>query len=334
MPRLRASLIRRVKQRTRARLTNTLNKHARDFDVLYVFWAQHERFVKSPLPTIATIQDVTAIEFPEILGADETQEVTNETRRWLEQSICVVSSESMRQRLERLFPETKNICIVRHAISPHPDAKKAEPEPPKNIPWSSFLIYPANLNVHKNHSNLLIGFSRWPNRSSFPLVLVGEGTDLLRDDVTDNGGNQQITRLRGLIRRLGLKEGKDFFALGYVSDAMLSVLISRARALIMPSLAEGGGSFPVEEALTAGVPVVCSDIPVMREHVGGRDAAVTWFDPDSPSSIVAGLEYLFGNYQSLKTATEHAMTVPRPSWDDVANDYVAIFERAAQGKPA
>ena len=50
-------------------------------------------------------------------------------------------------------------------------------------------------------------------------------------------------------------------------DARLSTLLRGARALLMPSFAEGFG-MPVAEALAVGVPVICSDISAHRE-VGG-----------------------------------------------------------------
>jgi glycosyltransferase involved in cell wall biosynthesis len=51
---------------------------------------------------------------------------------------------------------------------------------------------------------------------------------------------------------------------GQMSDRSLAQLLAGARALLLPSFAEGYG-LPVGEALTLGTPVICSDLPVLRE---------------------------------------------------------------------
>jgi glycosyltransferase involved in cell wall biosynthesis len=49
-----------------------------------------------------------------------------------------------------------------------------------------------------------------------------------------------------------------------LADAKMSGLLRRARALLMPSFAEGFG-LPVAEAIAAGTPVICSDLAAHRE---------------------------------------------------------------------
>jgi glycosyltransferase involved in cell wall biosynthesis len=54
---------------------------------------------------------------------------------------------------------------------------------------------------------------------------------------------------------------------GRVNDRRLNALMRGARAVLMPSFAEGFG-LPVAEALAAGTPVICSDLPALRETGG------------------------------------------------------------------
>jgi glycosyltransferase involved in cell wall biosynthesis len=54
---------------------------------------------------------------------------------------------------------------------------------------------------------------------------------------------------------------------GSCGDDELANLVAGARALLMPSFAEGFG-LPVAEALQLGTPVIASDLPVFREFAG------------------------------------------------------------------
>lgn len=75
---------------------------------------------------------------------------------------------------------------------------------------------------------------------------------------------------------------------GPIADTDLVPLLASARALVMPSFAEGYG-MPLAEALAAGIPVLCSDLPVLREAGG---IVPEYLDPlDGPAWRDAIMDY-------------------------------------------
>lgn len=97
-----------------------------------------------------------------------------------------------------------------------------------------------------------------------------------------------------------------------LSDDRVVSLIAGARALLMPSFAEGFG-LPVAEALDAGVPVLCSDIPAHRE-VGGD--APDYLDPlDGPGWMAAINDYARPDSRRRAAQTERIARWSAPRWD-------------------
>ena len=82
-----------------------------------------------------------------------------------------------------------------------------------------------------------------------------------------------------------LRAREHIVVLGRVDDDTLRDLLAHARCVAYPSLWEGFG-LVAGEALAAGAPVICSDIPALRE-VAGDDAE--YCDPRSVDSIAAAL---------------------------------------------
>lgn len=75
---------------------------------------------------------------------------------------------------------------------------------------------------------------------------------------------------------------------GRVSEAELRALYARAAVFAFPSLHEGFG-LPVLEAMAAGVPVVASDIPAVREVAGGAATLVPAGDVAAWAEALGGM---------------------------------------------
>jgi glycosyltransferase involved in cell wall biosynthesis len=129
----------------------------------------------------------------------------------------------------------------------------------------------------------------------------------------------ETQRIRELIRHLRLEE--NVLLVHGLSDGELQWCYRHCRALLAPSLIEGFG-LPVAEALIAGCPVVCSDIPAFRE-VGGEQCRY----------VAAG----DGELERYAEAVRQVVSEPRPgqvsmpnlSWQAVGQKYVALYTRLA-----
>lgn len=303
-----------------------------DMDVVYVFWPHGVPYFPFTKPVVCTYQDATLLDFPEILGGRGTTLEYQRSAAWLQHArAVVVSSQHTAQRLRLHFP---NLHLQPHLVYHNillDETLAYAPETPLAARFAAlperYFLYPANINVHKNHEHVLIAWSRLAQREAYPLVLVGEGVEVMSASHPLHANRYwRQDALQGLVKRIGLRTDRDFFAYGYVTDAELNTIQQRATAVIMPSLSEGGGSYPVEEALALGIPVLCADIPVMRETLANRSAPVLWFDPLSPEAIVQQVNTLIANEAHYRAAASAARTDPRPTWADVASQYTHVFK--------
>ncbi len=103
---------------------------------------------------------------------------------------------------------------------------------------------------------------------------------------------------------------------GHVSDDDLAAIFSGARALVFPSDDEGFG-LPTVEALACGLPVVASDLPVLREVLGDRATFVD--QADLEGLLAAGV-----------AARRPAPAPPAWTWSDAAASTWEVYEAAAR----
>lgn len=104
------------------------------------------------------------------------------------------------------------------------------------------------------------------------------------------------------------------------TDAELAGLLRAARALLVPSLAEGFG-LPVVEALAAGTPVIASDIPVFREIAQGAARLLDPYKPQVWADAIASAA-LCGQSGAIAERTPVKDFSP-PLW----SDHFALVER-------
>lgn len=106
----------------------------------------------------------------------------------------------------------------------------------------------------------------------------------------------------------------------YLPDAELEALWSITDCACFPTRAEGFG-LPVLEAMRRGVPVACSNIPVLREVAG--DAA-RFFDPSDARAAASAIATCLSDPDVAERGRARAATF---TWERVAADTFAVYER-------
>jgi glycosyltransferase-like protein len=123
---------------------------------------------------------------------------------------------------------------------------------------------------------------------------------------------------------LGLRLDDDVVLLGTVADAELPGWYAAADVLAFPSTKEGWG-LAVLEAMSAGLPVVASDLPVFREYLRpGQDALMVPVD-DAAALTAALAAVLDDSALADRLRAAGYQVCARFTWDRCAAEHQRIY---------
>jgi len=139
---------------------------------------------------------------------------------------------------------------------------------------AKYILFIGTLEPRKNIMGIIDAYASLPHnlRQDYGLVLGG------KFGWHDQAFSERLAQLRA--------EGQAIVTPGYIDDNDLAALYTGASVLAFPSIDEGFG-IPALEAMACDVPVVTSDIEVLREVAG---PAAIFTNPHDPKSIATGLE--------------------------------------------
>ena len=125
---------------------------------------------------------------------------------------------------------------------------------------------------------------------------------------------------------LGLELDNDVVLVGTVPDADIPQWYAAADVLAYPSVKEGFG-LAVLEAMSAGIPVVTSDLPVFREYlVAGRDALL--IEPGDSDGLATALLSAIEDKALRQALVGAGLTVAgRFTWCESARKHLAIYSQ-------
>ena len=232
-----------------------------------------------PCPYVVTIHDCIHLRFPQYLpnrlasvyAKAMMQMAARGARR-----VFTVSYASKLDILHYLRIPADRVEVIYNAPDQHitaqPPAETLARTRDRYQLTSPFILYTGNIKPHKNIDRLIEAYADLRRRGieDYKLLIIG-------DEVS------KYPNLRRLVHRFHLHQHVRF--LGFVPDATLAALYRLATVFVFPSLYEGFGLPPLE-AMTAGAPVITSNVSSLPEVVG--DAALL-IDPMDPTSIADGL---------------------------------------------
>jgi glycosyltransferase involved in cell wall biosynthesis len=230
---------------------------------------------------VCLLHDLIPIEFPEYQRPGEADKHLRRIRTVARLASAVVTNSDATRRsfLPYLHAEERDIPVrsAHLGVDPAP----ANAAPPIERYWDdgrAYFICVGTIEARKNHLLLLNIWRRMAEEQGGEvvprLILVGRrGWE--NEQVVD-----MLERCPSLSNCVSELNG--------LPDSTMRELIRGARALLMPSFAEGFG-MPITEAIGLGVPVICSDIAAFRE---AGETVPEYLDPlDGPAWIEAVTDY-------------------------------------------
>ena len=260
---------------------------------------------------VATIHDLGFRAVPWTLREETLQELSERLDRTLKNAdrLITVSRAVRQELLSDGYDRPDRVHVVHHG--PGQLSEVAAGDLPANVP-ENYVLHVGTLEPRKNIEVMLSCWRQVQRRLAAPPVLIlcgkyGWKTDSIRTEV-------EAAELAGWVRHLG-----------YVSEDQLASLYEHAKLVLFPSLYEGFG-LPAVEAQWAGTPLVCSDLPVLRE-VAGEGALFA--PPDRPDLIAEAVLRVLGD-EDLRTdlIRRGKKRIGELSWARAAAETLAVWQLA------
>lgn len=288
----------------------------RDADLVYTPCTVLQYF-NSQLPNVLSMHDIQHVHYPEFfiwprrLSRRITYGLSARRVQFLQAS-SEFSKQDFLRHFRSISPDQiavipEGVRVEDFAIPVDADRLLDKYAIPKR-----FLLYPAQLWLHKNHMTLLQALKQIESkhRLRIPLVLTG-------------GKYSSASKVLGYIADQSMTY---VHYLGRVPFTDLAGLYQKATLLAMPSLHESN-SLPVLEAAAAGTPIVASRIPPNEEL--GRVLQLYLFDPLNQAELEGLLLRLWEDEPArLAQAIHNRKNISFYSWENAARQYLQLFERA------
>ena len=263
----------------------------------------NNRSFPTRVPQIATIHDLVQAAHPECIEPDWARRVEQRIKRIIDHAdVILADTQTAAAEIMSVYGvEASRIAVVPCAPAPRAVARPGD----HGVPGA--IIAVGTIEPRKNLINLIRAHRLLDpsQRQVHPLLLIG-GLGYRSDEV-----QAEI-------------QGEDHISLrSDVDQAELSALFGTAAMLVQPSIYEGFGMPPVE-ALATDLPLVCSNIPVLKEVTQGL--ADAYVDPLDVTDIARGISEVLA-VSRADVATRRANHQSPYSWEHSALLLKRVIDR-------
>lgn len=276
----------------------------------------------SPVKRIVTIFDLSFLHFPEMFEKKDLWQLKNWTKFSAQNADQIITiSNFSKKDIVKQYGLNKNKVTVAYPgydkdkFKDQKSKIKIEEVKKKYKIRESYILYIGTIQPRKNLVRLIEAFARIVG--DLQLVIVGKTTGegkegWMYQDILDTPA------------KLGI-ENRVIFT-GFVPDEKLSLMLSGAKAFVLPSLWEGFG-IPVLEAMASGVPVIVSNVSSLPEVVGKAGLLV---DPYSIDQIEQAIRTIVADKKIReKYARAGIIQAQKFSWQKMARTVLKVFENIA-----
>jgi len=169
-----------------------------------------------------------------------------------------------------------------------------------------YLLYVGNAYPHKNLERLILSFNKLiEDKKDLYLILVGE-IDYFYKKIQDK-----------------FSDSKKIIFTDFISDKELVALYKNASIYVFPSLYEGFGLPPLE-AMSCGVPVVCSQASCLPEIL---ENSAIYFDPEDINDMAEKIKYVLDNEKIQKQLISNGFEqIKKYKWEEMTQEILKIYK--------
>lgn len=279
------------------------------------------------LPAIAWMPDFQHRDLPQLFGrAARLKREAGFRAQAAAGRMLMVSSLDSQAACKRYYPGAADrVWAVRFAVpAPAPMAEgTARAVADRYQLPAHYFSMPNQYWKHKNHRLVVDAMALARQRYGQTFTVIAPGNP------TDPRNPAHWEELQASITHAGMQN--HFLMPGMIDRADLAPLLQASDALLNPSLMEGW-STTVEEARSAGVPMLLSDLAVHREQAGDQ---ASYFRRDSPQSLADALQAFVPLSAAQRQARrEAAAEDAQRRLARFADDFVSVVEAAQRRAPA